>query len=101
MPGISVRLGSVCCGLWLGVAPVQADPGYYVLAPYAQAGQWGSELRYWTVKTRGGGPAVLWPELALSYGFGERWTSTVLASYEGTREEAVRLAPGTGSTRSA
>ncbi len=91
MPRISVRLGSLTCALWLGALPARADPGYYVLAPYAQAGQVGTELRYWTVKTRSGGPAVLWPELALSYGFGERWTSTLLASYEGTREEAVRL----------
>ena len=68
-----------------------ADPGYYVMAPYAQADQWAAELRYWSVKKRQGGPAVLWPELALSYGFGERWTSTLLASFEGTREEAVRL----------
>ncbi|MGM9516679.1 hypothetical protein ACS5PK_20695 [Roseateles sp. DB2] len=80
------------CALWVCAQPALADPGYYVLTPYAQAGQWGAELRYWTVKPRRGGPAVLWPELALSYGVGERWTSTLLASFEGTRKEAVRLA---------
>lgn len=75
----------------LGLGPAWADPGYYVARPYTQPQQWSTELRYWTVKQRRGGPAVLWPELALSYGFSERWTSTLLASYEGTRDEAVRL----------
>ncbi len=84
-------LGSLLCAGLLSPAAALAEPGYYVQTPYAQAGQWAAELRYWSVKQRKGGPAVLWPELALSYGFGERWTSTLLASFEGTREEAVRL----------
>lgn len=91
MPVFSMRLGSLCLGLGLCAQPAQADPGYYVNTPYAQASQWGAELRYWTVKNREGDPAVLWPELALSYGLGERWTSTLLASYQGTREKAMRL----------
>lgn len=66
-----------------GASSAVADPGYYVNRPYAQTGRWGVEFRYWTVKMRDGGPAVLWPELALSYGITDRWTSTLLASDEG------------------
>lgn len=89
LPTLLRRVALIAALLGLGAA--HADPGYYVLRPYAQPAQWGLELRYWTVKQRGGGPAVLWPELGLSYGINERWTTMLLASYEGTRAEAVRL----------
>ena len=75
---------------WYGVmlaaltAPVMADPGYYVTAPYDQAGRVGTEMRYWTVKPRGE-DATLWPELGLSYGVTPRWTTRLLASWEGER----------------
>ncbi len=76
-----MRMG---CGLWLALlmAPAVADPGYYVVAPYDQAGRVGAELRYWTTKASGEN-AVLWPELGLSYGINTRWTTRLLASWEG------------------
>lgn len=74
-------------GLWTGwaalAAPALADPGYYVVTPYDQAGRVGAELRYWTVK-QPREPAVLWPELAVSYGVNTRWTTRLLASWIGT-----------------
>lgn len=69
----------------------RADPGYYLSTPYDQAGQWGLELRYWTVKARGD-DAYLWPELAVSYGFGSRWTSRLFANWVGERLQAQQLA---------
>jgi hypothetical protein len=84
------------CGRWLAlwvalwVAPVVADPGYYVVAPYDQAGRLGAELRYWTTKAPGEN-AVLWPELGLSYGINTRWTTRLLASWEGESLRGTRL----------
>ncbi len=60
-----------------------ADPGYYIVTPYDQAGRVGAELRYWTVKSPNE-EAVLWPELGVSYGINSRWTTRVLASWIGT-----------------
>ncbi|CAM3743073.1 hypothetical protein [Roseateles saccharophilus] len=62
--------------------PARADPGYYIVTLYDQAGRVGAELRYWTVKPPGEG-ATLWPELGLSYGVNTRWTTRLLASWEG------------------
>lgn len=63
-------------------APVGADPGYYLVTPYDQAGRVGAEVRYWTVKPAGE-EATLWPELGLSYGINTRWTTRLLASWIG------------------
>ncbi|MDT9002038.1 hypothetical protein RQP53_22360 [Paucibacter sp. APW11] len=69
----------------------QADPGYYLLRPYEQAGHGTVELRYWSVKADAGGPATLWPELGASYGLSRRWTTRLLASFIGTADSAVKL----------
>jgi hypothetical protein len=60
-----------------------ADPGYYVVTPYDQAGRLGAELRYWTVK-QPDEEARLWPEIGLSWGVNTRWTTRLLASWIGT-----------------
>lgn len=82
------------CGYWLLLAalagPAGADPGYYVVAPYDQAGRVGAELRYWTVQPASR-RAVLWPELALSYGVNTRWTTRLLASWEGETIRGAQL----------
>lgn len=61
----------------------RADPGYYVVTPYDQAGRLGVEARYWTVKPPGQ-EATLWPEAGLSWGVNTRWTTRLLASWIGT-----------------
>ena len=63
-------------------APAMADPGYYIVTPYDQAGRVGTELRYWTVKPDDD-EATLWPEVGLSYGVNSRWTTRILASWIG------------------
>lgn len=70
------------CLLAAWAAPALADPGYYVVTPYDQAGRIGAELRYWTVKSPDE-EAQLWPELGLSWGLSTRWTTRVLASWIG------------------
>ena len=77
-------LRKACC-LLLGLCsagPVLADPGYYILTPYSVPEQLAVDVRYWTVKSPGR-PATLWPEIGLRYGFSNRWTSEVFASYIG------------------
>jgi len=73
---------------WAGWAV--ADPGYYVVTPYDQAGRVGAEFRYWTVKPPGE-EATLWPELGLSYGVNTRWTTRLLASWEGESWRGAKL----------
>jgi hypothetical protein len=70
--------------------PAVANPGYYLVTPYDQAGRVGAELRYWTVKPPGE-KATLWPELDLSYGVNTRWTTRLLASWEGETLGGVKL----------
>lgn len=72
------------------VTPALADPGYYVVTPYDQAGRAGAELLYWTVKSPDE-PAQLWPELALSWGVNTRWTTRLLASWIGTGRADMKL----------
>ena len=80
-------------GLMLAILPglAVADPGYYVVTPYDQAGRVGTEFRYWTVKPPDE-EATLWPELGLSYGVNTRWTTRLLASWEGESWRGARLA---------
>lgn len=76
------RAARFACLLAPLAAPALADPGYYVVTPYDQAGRVGAELRYWTVKPPNE-EAQLWPELGLSYGVNSRWTTRLLASWIG------------------
>ncbi|CAN5471918.1 hypothetical protein BH11PSE11_BH11PSE11_04890 [soil metagenome] len=66
------------------------DPGYYLLTPYSSPGQLAVDVRYWTVKPPNG-RATLWPEVGLRYGFSDRWTSEVLASYVGGSLDEQKL----------
>lgn len=64
----------------LPVAPARAaDPGYYVVTPYDNAGLRVVDLRYWSVK-RKGRPETIWPEIGFSYGVNSRWTTGLLYS---------------------
>lgn len=73
------RFWWAAASLALAGAAVAADPGYYVVAPYDNAGTLTAEARYWTVKRRTRGELV-WPELGLSWGVNTRWTTGVLHS---------------------
>lgn len=71
----------------------RAEPGYYVVAAYDEAGRVGVDLRYWTIK-KPDRPVRDWPELGLSWGVNSRWTTGLLASWVGssarpTRRESV------------
>jgi len=83
----------ICCCLWTLAAltgSAAADPGYYIVTPYDQTGRIGAELRYWTVKAPQES-AVLWPEAGLSWGVNSRWTTTLLASWQGKSLGGMQL----------
>jgi hypothetical protein len=67
-----------------------AEPGYYVVTAYPNAGQRSIDFRYWTVK-HGDGPAVIWPEIGFGYGVSSRWYTELYASWVGSAGSATRL----------
>lgn len=87
----AIRLAAV---LLVSVASVaaHADPGYYLVTPYDEAGQAKLELRYWTVQNRNA-RRVDWPELGIGYGVTSRWTTALLPSF-------IRTLGATGTTLS-
>jgi hypothetical protein len=56
-----------------------ADPGYYVVTPYDNAGVRSIDIRYWTFKPTGK-KEVLWPEIGVAYGVNSRWTTELFIS---------------------
>jgi len=67
-----------------------ADPGYYLVTAYDNAGQVNVDYRYWTVKAPGAAE-VIWPEIGVGYGVNSRWYTAVLASYIGSDRIPGRL----------
>lgn len=86
------RLAARIAGLavLLAAACAHADPGYYVVTAYDNAGQKTVDLRYWTVK-QPGSAAVLWPEIGFGYGVSSRWYTELYASFIGTWDTAMKL----------
>jgi hypothetical protein len=80
---VLVSLASTC-------TPSRADPGYYVVTAYDNAGQRSIDLRYWTVNTDAF-PATRWPEIGIGYGVNSRWYTELFASFIGTQDTATRL----------
>jgi len=79
---LPLRLAAAALGLMASLA--QADPGYYLITPYGEAGEAALDLRYWTVNPDHASP-TLWPEVGLRYGVNERWTTELLASFIGPK----------------
>jgi len=75
-------LRGLLCLLIVLAGTAHANPGYYLLTPYSQAGEWDVDTRFWAVRVHGGGTAD-WPEIGLRYGVNDRWTTELLASFEG------------------
>ena len=73
---------AVAAWLLLGAGAVNADPGYYLVRPYSEAGQTTLDLRYWHVDPPDE-PATLWPEIGLRYGVNSRWSTELLLSWIG------------------
>lgn len=90
LPRPALARAALACAIALLCDAGRADPGYYVATPYGREGALVAELRYWTVKPRGG-PEAVWPELGLSYGVTRRWTTGVLASGLGPSPWDVRV----------
>ncbi|HEV8690875.1 MAG TPA: hypothetical protein VGQ91_11305 [Ideonella sp.] len=66
----------------LAALPLRADPGYYVVTAYDNAGQRSVDFRYWTVQKKGRRERI-WPEVGFSYGVNSRWTTELFTSYIG------------------
>lgn len=58
----------------------RADPGYYVVTAYDNAGQRSIDFRYWTVALPHSAH-VVWPEIGFGYGVNSRWYTELYASY--------------------
>lgn len=89
MPRLPDPLRGLVLGAVLAATAARADPGYYVVTPYDNAGLRIVDLRYWTVK-QAGSPEVVWPEAGLGYGVNKRWTTELLMSWIGMGQRAVR-----------
>lgn len=83
-----LRLLAAC--LALGTSAAWAEPGYYLVQVYDNAGEKAVDVRYWTVKPNGRN-AIIWPEVGFSYGVNTRWTTEVYASWVGTWDDGTRL----------
>ncbi|OWQ88545.1 hypothetical protein CDN99_16990 [Roseateles aquatilis] len=68
--------------LTAATSPALADPGYYLVRPYSEAGQTTVDLRYWSVAPPDEA-ATLWPELGLRHGVTSRWSTELLLSWIG------------------
>jgi hypothetical protein len=66
-----------------------ADPGYYVVTPYDNAGVRSVDIRYWTFKPTGK-KEILWPEIGFAYGVNSRWTTELFISGIGTDATNMR-----------
>jgi hypothetical protein len=90
-PRLPALFALVAAALSLAWPAAHADPGYYVVTPYDNAGLRIVDFRYWTVQAKGRGE-VVWPEVGLGYGINSRWTSELFVSLEGSQAEAVKPA---------
>jgi hypothetical protein len=70
--------------------PAAAEPGYYVVTAYDNAGARAIDFRYWSIGIPAK-PTLVWPEIGFAYGVSSRWYTEVYASYIGTAASATRL----------
>lgn len=84
--------GQRVCAAALAAATLVAwaDPGYYVVTPYPDAGVRTLDLGYWTVKMENQ-PEVFWPELGLRYGLNDYWSSELLVSWIGSSQMPTQV----------
>jgi hypothetical protein len=80
----------LCLPLLAASTIVHADPGYYVVTAYDNAGLRTIDFRYWTVKSNGRA-ATRWPEIGFGYGVTSRWYTELYASFIGKLDTATRL----------
>ena len=74
----------------MAATAAHAEPGYYLVQAYDNAGEKAVDVRYWTVKPNGA-TAVIWPEIGFAYGVNSRWTTELYASWVGTWDDGTRL----------
>ncbi len=80
MPQPKTSTAALVLALWCTLG--YADPGYYLVAVYEDAGKTHVDYRYWTVQ-RKGAPEVVWPEIGIGYNVNSRWYTELFMSYIG------------------
>ena len=86
----AVSLSRFALCLWVAAPLIaHADPGYYVVTPYDNAGLRSIDFRYWTVKPTDQ-KEYLWPEVGFAYGVNSRWTTELFLSGIGTKASDLR-----------
>ncbi len=83
------RKSLLTLALSLAMSAASADPGYYVVTPYDNAGTRTVDFRYWTFKPEGR-PEVIWPEIGLAYGVTSRWTTEIFMSWIASSQLPMR-----------
>jgi len=89
-PALACSFRLVAALPWALAGAAVADPGYYLITPYSEPGQWTLDLRYWSVTPQGGN-TVVWPEAGVRYGVNSVWTTELLASFEGPHPDDLSL----------
>ena len=84
------RLSLLSAALALVTTAAAADPGYYVVTAYDNAGLRTADFRYWTFKPNGQGE-IIWPEVGFAYGVSSRWTTELLLSWIGSSQMSTQL----------
>jgi hypothetical protein len=90
MPCLQPNRLALAVAAALSASAALADPGYYVVTAYPDAGRTAVEFRYWNVAAKGW-PETIWPEFGVTYGINSRWTTGLLASWIGASGQATRV----------
>jgi hypothetical protein len=83
------RTRLLACAVALAASQAAADPGYYVVTPYDNAGVRSIDFRYWTFKPDER-TEMIWPELGFAYGVNSRWTTELFVSWIGSKQMATQ-----------
>ena len=84
------RFVASLCLMVAACGSAQADPGYYLVSVYGNAGVRTVDMRYWAV-TPPHGQTTYWPEVGVGWNVTSRWYSEVLASYIGDNKSPTTL----------
>lgn len=74
--------------LWLMPVCAVADPGYYLVTVYDNAGERSIDFRYWTTNLKGQ-PETIWPEIGFGLGVTSRWYTELFVSYIGEQIQST------------
>jgi hypothetical protein len=87
---VELKILAACILLSCGVhATASAEPGYYLIPTYENAGEKSVDFKLWSVKIPGD-PRVTGPEIGLAWGVTRAWYSEVTVGYVRAGESGTR-----------